>query len=532
MNIDTLVLTIDSSKAASRAFELNEQWMTKLQDCNQQLVDILSRLDSSIQLVEEQRSLLDLIVVDKCMTIEEQDERIQQLVDKFTGMDSSIQFIEERRDLLDLIVFEKCMTIDEQNEQSAIMADPKHRDFYLLVQQKLKCMIKSCETLSTGMVQVGGGDLRAFCARTIRAEGYNIFKETKVGFFIGRAVEWSKRNLAFIPFVDSIGSIFQAIVSLVDEHDRYMGLALVADFATKACLLRYGSSSLNALIEKVARYFVRARIELPCCEFLEEVDAFGKLKQLMIKLLADCGNTPAKEQASKAAECVFAHIMKPDEKSILFGVLNNFIHDVGLAEALAATALDISVQDLNHLKPISMSPPAGIIPTSDTPTVNSLTANSSNALLNGKYAEINAPFLSATYASSDVVAEQVAKLQKQEEMIQKLDAMIQNQNEMIRQLNRKIASLEKSVENDSGGGTAYAKPEEVFKNEIASIKQLKKDIRGLGDEVTTIDNQVSTNNLRTLMIEERFKEVESEKDRKDVHGRPLRSKRRIWLRKQ
>ena len=103
---------------------------------------------------------------------------------------------------------------------------------------------------------------------------------------------------------------------------------------------------------------------------------------------------------------------------------------------------------------------------------------------------------------------------------------------MIRQLNRKIASLVKSVENESGGGTAYAKPEEVFKNESASIKQLKKDIRGLGDEVTTIDNQVSTNNLRTLMIEERFKEVESEKDRKDVHGRPLRSKRRIWLRKQ
>jgi hypothetical protein len=136
----------------------------------------------------------------------------QQLVDKLTELDSSIQFFDERRDLLDQIVVEKCMTIEEQNEQRAILASPKHRDFYLLLQRKLKCMIQSCETLSTGMVRVAGGDMRAFCAKTISEHGYNIFKETKVGFFIERAVEWSKKNLACIPFVDTIGSVFQVIV--------------------------------------------------------------------------------------------------------------------------------------------------------------------------------------------------------------------------------------------------------------------------------------------------------------------------------
>ena len=123
-------------------------------------------------------------------------------------MDSSIKFIDERRDLIDLIVVEQCMTIEEQDEQRAILASPKHRDFYLLLQRKLKCMIISCETLSTGMVSVGGGDMRAFCARTINENGYNIFKNKKVGFFIASAVQWSKKNFAFVPFVDTIGSIF------------------------------------------------------------------------------------------------------------------------------------------------------------------------------------------------------------------------------------------------------------------------------------------------------------------------------------
>ncbi len=250
--------------------------------------------------------------LDEACLLSLQDEN-QLIVDKLRRLDSSIQFIDERRDLLDLIVVEKCMTIEEQDEQSAILASPKHRDFYLLLQRKLKCAIKSCETLSTSMVSVAGGDMRAFCARTISEHGYNIFKETKVGFFIANAVQWSKKNLAFIPFVDTVGSVFQVIVALKNERDRYMGVARVADFATMACVPHYGATSLGVTIEKVARHFVRARIGSMSCKFVEKKDQFGKLKKLMINLLADSGNTPAKEQASKAADCAFAHIMKPSE---------------------------------------------------------------------------------------------------------------------------------------------------------------------------------------------------------------------------
>ena len=199
----------------------------------------------------------------------------QRIANKLNQLDSSSRFIEERRDLLDLIVVEKCTAIDEQNEQSAILASPKHRDFYLLLQRKLKCMITSCETLSTGMVGPGGGDLRKFIANTIASDnGCNILKETKLGFFIASAVEWAKKNFAVVPFIDTVGSIFQVILALKDEHDRYMGLARVSDFATMVCLPQFGTTSLDSAVEKLARLIVRARCGSPSCKFFEAKDEF------------------------------------------------------------------------------------------------------------------------------------------------------------------------------------------------------------------------------------------------------------------
>ena len=427
-----------------------------------------------------------------------------------------MQFIDERRELIDLIVVEKCMTMEEQNEQSDILSSPKHRDFYLLLQRKLKCMIRSCETLSTGMVEVGGGDMRAFCARTISEHGYNIFKETKVGFFIERAVEWSKKNLAFIPFVDTIGSVFQVIVTMKDERDRYVGLARVADFATMACLPRYGATSLDVTIEKVARHFVRARNSSLSSKFVEKKDQFGKLKQLMINLLADSGNTPAKEQASKAADCAFAHIMKPSEDSILVDVLNDSIHGVGLAEALAATILGISVHDLKQLEPFSASPPADAIrPTNDTPSVNVPTANVSNVGLSGtSVSTTTASFQSAAYASSDVVAKLAAKLQKQEEMNQAQEELIRKQNETIQQqqefqsqLRKDIEYIKKKVKDSnpeptSDGGLVFADKYEESKDAVQNLSTTVNYLR---------DRQLMTESRMTNFAE-RIEDLGSDMD--------------------
>ena len=444
----------------------------------------------------------------------------QRIANKLNQLDSSSRFIEERRDLLDLIVVEKCTAIDEQNEQSAILASPKHRDFYLLLQRKLKCMITSCETLSTGMVGPGGGDLRKFIANTIASDnGCNILKETKLGFFIASAVEWAKKNFAVVPFIDTVGSIFQVILALKDEHDRYVGLARVSDFATMVCLPQFGTTSLDSAVEKLARLIVRARCGSPSCKFFEAKDEFGRLKQLMINLLAASGNTPAKEQASEAADCAFAHIMKSHHDSILSGVLNDSIRDVGLAEALAATVLGMDVQDLKKLDPVSVATTNDIQPNIDIANTVATAANDSNDVQNNTTTSVSTgtTFHSAAYASSDLVAAQETKLQKQEEMIQK-------QNEIIQQLSRKMARLEKSADNDCGGGTMHARPEDVFRNEIAGMKNLKSDVKGLSDEVTTIEYEVTDHNLRILILEERLKDLEHTATSEKVHSNSRKKK--------
>ena len=90
----------------------------------------------------------------------------QQILDKLSQIDSSHQYFDDRHTILNLIVVEKCKTLEEQEEQNAILSCSLHRDFYILLQQKLKCMIKSCETLSAGMVGVGYSDLWSFTAQS------------------------------------------------------------------------------------------------------------------------------------------------------------------------------------------------------------------------------------------------------------------------------------------------------------------------------------------------------------------------------
>lgn len=57
------------------------------------------------------------------------------------------------------------------------------------------------------------------------------------------AINWAKKNIAIVPFADTVGSIFQLIVTLKVERDRYVSIARVANFATMACLHRNSDGS-------------------------------------------------------------------------------------------------------------------------------------------------------------------------------------------------------------------------------------------------------------------------------------------------
>ena len=413
----------------------------------------------------------------------------QQIIDKLSRIDRSHQYIEERREILDFIVVEKCESLEEQEEQNAILSSLLHRDFYILLQRKLKCMIKSCEILSTGMVGASCGDLRSFTARTIREQGCNVLQETHLGFFIGNAVAWVKKNLAVVPFIDSVGSVFQLVVTLKDERDRYLGLARVSDFATMVCLQRKGATSLDSAVERFARLIVRARCGSPLCKFVEDKDELGIFKQIMVKLLADSGDTPAKEQASKAADCAFAHIMKPGRDSVLVDILYGDMFDVSLDEALAASILGMTVNDLLKLDPFTVSSHSEL-PSSGDATIKSMRMNTdttiaSNALLNDASASLSSSFYEVSYASSDLVAEQESKIQKQDVMIQQLTQQVARLEKASKQSNARASY-------DAGGGMVFANPTEQFKNEVAGIhtENVMLD-RRLCDQATIIYNLMS-----------------------------------------
>ena len=98
--------------------------------------------------------------------------------------DRTIEFLGERSTLLDLMLVEKCITLKDIKEQNAILSSPEHGDFYILLQQRLKCMITSCETLDTGMVGEGG-DIRSF----ISINGCNELRAAKLGCYVGQVIQ-------------------------------------------------------------------------------------------------------------------------------------------------------------------------------------------------------------------------------------------------------------------------------------------------------------------------------------------------------
>jgi hypothetical protein len=108
---------------------------------------------------------------------------------------------------------------------------------------------------------------------------------------------------------------------------------------------------LHSTVERYTRIMVRARCGMPCQPFVETRNEFGKVKQFIVQLLADSGNTPTKEQACRAADCCLAHIMKPTEGGDLHNVLHGpcLNNQIALHEVMAAATLKTSVAEVGKL---------------------------------------------------------------------------------------------------------------------------------------------------------------------------------------
>jgi hypothetical protein len=255
------------------------------------------------------------------------------------------------------------------------MACPEHCDFYLCFTRQLYCMIASCEVLSTDMVKGGSSSkngsniVRSLGTRLLQTDSLiELVRRTRPGLLIANSVQWVKKNLSAVPFADAVGSIVQLVAALNDERDQYIAIQRVADFATAVSLAASttGTSStengLRITVELIARTMVRARCFLSRRAFVEERSEFGRIKQFMLHLLGEKStDTPAKEQAYKAASSVLAHIMMPQATNndhlnfaeLVRGSSSGTFHDV-----LVATTLHTRVEEIQRLPRYPGGPPA------------------------------------------------------------------------------------------------------------------------------------------------------------------------------
>ena len=401
----------------------------------------------------------------------------------------------ERQELLDEMLGEKFSDQRDEHERQAILANSMHREFYLLLTRKLYCMINSCENLSTGMVPSGNKEI----IRTHKSTTSMLHDSSQqirgaaiagIGLVVSTAFTVVKESVPGIKIVaEPIHAMFNVIVSLKSKRDQYMAVARVADFASVASILQAGNSkALQSTVEKFARLLIRARSSLSSFPFTEKQDKFGRMKQYMINFLADSDNTPIKEQASFAADCAVAHIMMPSEESILYGILNGDVLDTNLSEALAAATLNMSLDQIRNLDPISIessdmlrstadnignlnitNPPNNMTtfvvqPSSDDEDDNDLDfdVSSDGTLEDGLYNS------DRRRASSSMSVDVVQLEDKVADLERKIEGLGKVQNTFH-------SNLKKEDANSAGDGLLYADFREQYKDDVNTLKRQSVD---------------------------------------------------------
>jgi hypothetical protein len=357
------------------------------------------------------------------------------------------------------VMGETCQTQAEEDEKQAILASG-HAEFYILLCRKLYCMISAFEVLSSGAVDHGPGEtLQSKMLRLLHEKPCDALKGTNIGVFLANIVGHVKKNFAVVPFLDTVGSICQLILTLKDERDQYLSVARVADFATMIFITTKGDG-LRCTVERFARIMVRARCEMPKQPFLETRNEFGKVKQFILRMLADAGNTPAKEQACKAANCCFAHIMTPTEGSELHSTFHGpcAIDQIAIDEVMAAATLETSVGEICKLGKFTRN---AQLPTNKTPannvTIAFISKSSASSSLevpwNAHEHDANVP---------DELPENESKHLRQE-----LDKL----REELTVMKRRLSAAQPNHSMNAEGGLIYAVHRELYKDHMTAVIQ-------------------------------------------------------------
>jgi hypothetical protein len=373
-------------------------------------------------------------------------------------------FTAAERHALSLMIGSTCESQEEEAEKRAILADPDLGEFYVLLARKLYCMISAFEVLSTGMVADGRMDsVQAITDQLLQDRGTEGIRRTKIGVFLADILGWVTRNLSVIPFLDTAGCLCRLLLTMKDQRDRYLGAARVSDFATMVSIQQPNGDGLRCTVERFARLIVRARCGMPRPRFVESRDEFGKVKQFMLTMLGSTWDTPAKEQACKAADCCFAHLMKPSEGSSLFDMfLMGATRDgVCFHEVLAAATLETTVEELRVLDRIAgndepatgRSHLGGLKLPSQAGTSETTTVTSRSDVDAGPVRESSASLNASNHDNS----EELAKLQRQVDLLTK---QLRSQG---------------LHNTDAGGGLVYADHREQYKETLTELVNQGKE---------------------------------------------------------
>jgi ankyrin repeat protein len=248
---------------------------------------------------------------------------------------------------LNLLADEKRLSIDEKEELDAIRSSKDHWDFYVMLVQKLRCMVTACETRVSGMVACGSDQsFASFIANMVQGQSLASLKKTKIGVKIGvlvaEAIKWSIKQIPF-PFVDAVGSVIQTLATIKEERDKCLAVARVAHFATIAAIGE-DADGVHRTIERTAMYLIRSR------RFVGTKEEFGAWRQGLLNLMAEPGCTQSKAEACLVADKALATLMTPVDDCPVRRIVEGLDRNTRLDEALAAVILGSSVLEIKKLE--------------------------------------------------------------------------------------------------------------------------------------------------------------------------------------
>ena len=130
---------------------------------------------------------------------------------------------------------------------------PKEYEFYAHLRTHLKCMIRACEVIASNMVGKNTEDSTYSFARDLAQNGV---AKTMLGIVKSISSSAMKSGLKAIPGGELVVQVIETLKQFKDDRDHALAVFQVAYFSTLA------ADDFSVVIEKVARFMVRARVYL------------------------------------------------------------------------------------------------------------------------------------------------------------------------------------------------------------------------------------------------------------------------------